>query len=151
MKKLTLLLSLLVLIPFLSADHHKGDRGEMRMKMWQAKLKVDLAELKGPPSLAMLEEKKSNRLADLDLLINSGKYKEGELKRIKAMREKLMERELPSQEALNERHDRRLKMAKSKMRGRGEMLNRKHRNEGRKRDMRDRNEWEKRRNRPRKR
>ena len=47
------------------------------MKMWQAKLKVDLAELKGPPSLAMLEKKKADRLADLDLLINSGKYKEG--------------------------------------------------------------------------
>jgi len=151
MKKLTLLLSLLILIPFLSADHHKDERGDMRMKMWLAKLKVDLAELKGPPSLAILKEKKTNRLSDLDLLINSGNYKEGDLKRIKEMRKKLMERELPSQEALNERHDRRLKMAKSKMRSRGEMFNRKHRNEGRKRDMRDRNEWEKRRNRPKRR
>ena len=115
MKKLIPLLSLLILIPFVSADHHKDDRGDMRMKMWQAKLKVDLAELKGPPALSDLEKKKANRLADLDLLINSGKYKEGELKRIKAMREKLMKRELPSQEMLNERHERRLKMSKSKI------------------------------------
>jgi len=148
MKKLILLLSLLILIPFVSADHHKDDRGDMRMKMWQAKLKVDLAELKGPPALSELEEKKANRVADLDLLINSGKYKEGELKRIKAMREKLMERELPSQEMLNERHDRRLKMAQSKMRSRGEMMHKKHRNDARNGDMRDRNQWE-RRNRPR--
>lgn len=148
MKKLILLLSLLILIPFVSADHHKDDRGDVRMKMWQAKLKVDLAELKGPPALSDLEKKKANRLADLDLLINSGKYKEGELKRIKAMREKLMKRELPSQEMLNERHDRRLKMSKSKMRNHDEMMHRKHKNEARKRDMRDRNQWE-RRNRPR--
>lgn len=148
MKKLILLLSLLILIPFVSADHHKDDRGDKRMKMWQAKLKVDLAELKGPPALSELEEKKANRVADLDLLINSGKYKEGELKRIKAMREKLMERELPSQEMLNERHDRRLKMAQSKMRSRGEMMHKKHRNDAHNRDMRDRNQWE-RRNRPR--
>ena len=149
MKKLTLLLSLLILIPFLSADHHKGDRGEMRMKMWQAKLKVDLAELKGPPSVADFKQNKADKLADLNLLINSGKYDDGQLKRLKAMHEKLMERELPTQEELNNRHERRIKMAKRKMRSHAEMLNRKHRHEGRKRDKQDKNEWEKRRNRPR--
>ena len=148
MKKLILLLSLLIVIPFVSADHHKDDRGDMRMKMWQAKLKVDLAELKGPPALAELEKKRANRLADLDLLINSGKYKEGELKRIKFMREKLIERDLPSQEMLNEQHNRRLKMAKEKRHSHEEMMHRKHRNEARKRDMRDRDQREKR-NRPR--
>ena len=142
MKKLILLLSLLILIPFVSADHHKDDRGDVRMKMWYAKLKVDLAELKGPPSLEDLKKKKADRLADYDLLINSGKYTEGELKRIKAMREKLMERELPSQQVLNDRHARRLKMAKSKMRGRGEMMHRNHRNERHDGDMRYRNKWE---------
>ena len=148
MKKLIPLLSLLILIPFVSADHHKDDRGDIRMKMWQAKLKVDLAELKGPPALSELEEKKANRVADLDLLINSGKYKEGELKRIKFMREKLIERDLPSQEMLNEQHNRRLKMAKAKRHDHEEMMHRKHRNEARKRDMRDRDQREKR-NRPR--
>ena len=144
--KYLLLLTIFISSSTIMADNNRPDRA-----IWVAKMKLDLAELKGPPLLADLEVKRANKIADLDLLINSGKYKEGELKRIKAMREKLMERELPSQEALNERHDRRLKMAKSKMRNRGEMLNRKHINEGRKRDMRDRNEWEKRRNRPRKR
>ena len=148
MKKLILLIALLVFIPYVSADHHKGERGDMRMKMWESKLKIDLAELKGPPSVDELKQRKTNRLSDLDLLINSGKYKEGEIKRLKAMREKVAKREVPSQEMLKEAHSKRLKMAKSKMRGRGEMLNRKHSKDGYKRDMRNRREWEKRRNRP---
>ena len=61
MNKFILILSLLISVQVLSADHHKDDKGDMRIKMWQAKLKIDLAELKGPPSLAMLEKKKANR------------------------------------------------------------------------------------------
>ena len=149
MKKLILILSLLISVQVLSADHHKDDKGDMRIKMWQAKLKIDLAELKGPPSVADFKQNKADKLADLNLLINSGKYDDGQLKRLKAMHEKLMERELPTQEELNNRHERRIKMAKRKMRSHTEMLNRKHSHEGRKRDMQDKNEREKRRNRPR--
>lgn len=149
MKKLILILSLLISVQVLSADHHKDDKGDMRIKMWQAKLKIDLAELKGPPSVADFKQNKADKLADLNLLINSGKYDDGQLKRLKAMHEKLMERELPTQEELNNRHERRIKMVKRKMRSHTEMLNRKHRHEGRKRDKQDKNEWEKRRNRPR--
>ena len=149
MNKLILILSLLISVQTLSADHHKDDKGDMRIKMWQAKLKIDLAELKGPPSVADFKQNKADKLADLNLLINSEKYDDGQLKRLKAMHEKLMERELPTQEELNNRHERRIKMAKRKMRSHTEMLNRKHRHEGRKRDKQDKNEWEKRRNRPR--
>ena len=149
MKKLILILSLLISVQVLSADHHKDDKGDMRIKMWQAKLKIDLAELKGPPSVADFKQNKADKLADLNLLINSGKYDDGQLKRLKAMHEKLMERELPTQEELNNRHERRIKMAKRKMHSHTEMLNRKHRHEGRRRDMQDKNEREKRRNRPR--
>ena len=114
MNKLILTLSLLISVQALSADHHKDDKGDMRIKMWQAKLKIDLAELKGPPSVADFKQNKADKLADLNLLINSGKYDDGQLKRLKAMHEKLMERELPTQEELNNRHERRIKMAKRK-------------------------------------
>ena len=147
MNKLILILSLLISVQALSADHHKEDKGDKRIKIWQAKLKIDLAELKGPPSVADFEQNKADKLADLNLLINSGKYDDGQLKRLKAMQEKLMEREIPTQEVLNNRHENRIKMAKRKMHSHTEMLNRKHSHEGRKRERQDKNEWEKRRNR----
>ena len=147
MNKLILILSLLISVQALSADHHKEDKGDKRIKIWQAKLKIDLAELKGPPSVADFEQNKADKLADLNLLINSGKYDDGQLKRLKAMQEKLMEREIPTQEVLNNRHERRIKMAKRKMHSHTEMLKRQHRHEGRKRERQDKNEWEKRKNR----
>ncbi len=122
--------------------------GDMQERMWKVKLKMDLAELKGPPSLADMKSKKENRIADLDLLINSGKYKGAALERLTNMRSRVMEANLPSQEQINQRHDRRLRAMKSKMRSRVRMMDRKFRDPRRERDMleRERREMRKQRN-----
>ena len=120
----------------------------MQNKMWMVKLKMDLAEMKGPPSLAELKTKRENRLADLDLLIDSGKYKGNALERLTSMRNRVLETNLPSQDQINQRHDRRLSMMKSKMRSRVKMMDRKFRDPRRERDMleRERREMRKQRN-----
>ena len=146
MKKLTLLLFLIIFASALYADHHKGDRGEKRVKIWEAKLKVDLLELKGPPSVDEMQRRRLDKLSDLDLLINSGKYDGGELERLKNMRSELMDSELPSQELINTRHERRIELARSKIQNWNRMNNN-HNHDARHRDKRDRNQWERRRNR----
>ena len=98
--------------------------------------------LKGPPSLAALKQKQANRIADLDLLIDSGKYEGQALNRLTSMREKLMAANLPSQEQLNQRHERRLRTMKSKMKSRVRIMDRRLRDPRRERDMREREKWE---------
>ena len=112
------------------ADKHGSDQA-----IWAAKLKLDLAKLKGPPMLVDLEAKRTNRIADLDLLINSGKYEGKKLDRLMSMREKVLNTELPSQEQINLRHEKRIKMMDRKlkdpmMRDRKRMQNRKQKNRG---------------------
>ena len=93
--KRILFLSFFIISGLLIADDHKRMSGDMQERMWKVKLKMDLAELKGPPSLADLKSKKENRIADLDLLINSGKYKGDALERLTTMRSRAMEADLP--------------------------------------------------------
>ena len=147
MKKILFLL-FFVISGLMIADGHKRMPADMQNKMWMAKLKMDLAELKGPPSLAELNTKRENRLADLDLLIDSGKYKGNALERLTSMRNRVLETNLPSQDQINQRHDRRLRMMKSKMRSRVKMMDRKFRDPRRERDMleRERREMRKQRN-----
>ena len=147
MKKILFLL-FFVISGLMIADGHKRMPADMQNKMWMAKLKMDLAELKGPPSLAELNTKRENRLADLDLLIDSGKYKGNALERLTSMRNRVLETNLPSQDQINQRHDRRLRMMKSKMRSRAKMMDRKFRDPGRERHMpeRERREIRKQRN-----
>ena len=147
MKKILFLLFIVISGPII-ADDHKRMPADMQNKMWMAKLKMDLAELKGPPSLAELNTKRENRLADLDLLIDSGKYKGNALERLTSMRNRVLETNLPSQDQINQRHDRRLRMMKSKMRSRVKMMDRKFRDPGRERHMleRERREIRKQRN-----
>ena len=102
-------------------DHRMGP--EMKKKMWMAKIKLDLAEMKGPRSVAEVQEMRENRLADLDLLINSGKYKAEQLARLEGARDRLMSMELPTQEMLNERHQTRIKRAKQMMKNKAQMRN----------------------------
>ena len=66
---------------------------------------------------------RENRLADLDLLINSGKYKAEQLARLEGARDRLMNMELPTQEMLNERHQTRIKRAKQMMKNKAQMRN----------------------------
>ena len=147
MKKILFLL-FFVISGLMIADDHKRMPANMQDQMWMAKLKMDLAELKGPPSLTELKAKRESRIADLDLLINSGKYKGNALDRLTSMRNRVMETNLPSQEQINQRHDRRLRMMKSKMRSRVKMMDRKFRDPRRERDMleRERREMRKQRN-----
>ena len=134
MKKILFLL-FFVISGLMIADGHKRMPADMQNKMWMAKLKMDLAELKGPPSLAELKIKRANRLADLDLLIDSGKYKGNALERLTSMRNRVLETNLPSQDQINQRHDRGLRVMKSKMRSRVKMMDKKFRDPRRERDM----------------
>ena len=125
--KYLLLLTILISFNGVMANEHDSDRA-----IWLAKLKLDLAKLKGPPLLAELEAKRKNRIADLDLLINSGKYEGKKLDRLISMREKVLNTELPSQEQINLRHQKRIKMMDQKlkdpmMRDRKRMQNRRNR------------------------
>ena len=110
--------------------------------MWAAKMKLDLAELKGPPSLADLKAKKADRIADLDLLIDSGKYEGPALERLTRMREKVLNTELPSQDQINLRHERKIKMMKNRLKSRVKMMDRRFRDPRRDQIMRDRERWE---------
>jgi chorismate mutase len=134
MKKILFLL-FFVISGLMIADDHKRMPADMQNKVWMAKLKMDLAELKGPPSLAELKIKRANRLADLDLLIDSGKYKGNALERLTSMRNRVLETNLPSQDQINQRHDRGLRVMKSKMRSRVKMMDKKFRDPRRERDM----------------
>ena len=132
--KYLLLLTTLISFNGVMADNHGSDQS-----IWLAKLKLDLAKLKGPPLLADLEAKRTNRIEDLDLLINSGKYEGKRLDRLISMREKALNTELPSQEEINLRHEKRIKMMDRKlkdpmMRDRKRMQNKKQKNRRNRKD-----------------
>jgi len=136
MKYLLLLLTL-IFSSVIIADDHKPDRA-----MMEAKMQLDLAELKGPPLLVDLKAKKASRIADLDLLINSGKYEGRALERLSDMREKVINTELPTQDQINLRHERKIKMMKNRMKSRVKMMDRRFRDPRRDGMMRDRERWE---------
>ncbi len=133
------LLTMLMLSAFLLADNHMG-KNNISNKMW-AKIKIDLAELKGPPSVAEFEANKTAKLADLDLLIESGNYEGRVLQRLTKMRERIANTETPLQEQINQRHQRNLRMMKMKMRSKVKMMDRKLRNSKKKRKMGERERW----------
>ena len=128
-----ILLTTLISFSVIVADERGPDRA-----MWAAKMKLDLAELKGPPLLADFKAKKADRIANLDLLIDSGKYEGPALERLSRMREKVLNTELPSQDEINLRHERKIKMMKSRVK----MMDRRFRDPRRDQTMRDRERWE---------
>ena len=132
--KYLLLLTTLISFNVVMSNNHDSDRA-----IWPAKLKLDLAKLKGPPLLVDLETKRTNRIADLDLLINSGKYEGKKLDRLISMQENVLNTKLPSQEQINLRHEKRIKMMDRKlkdpmMRDRKRMQNRKQNNRRNRKD-----------------
>ena len=131
--KYLILLTTLISFSVIVADERGPDRA-----MWAAKMKLDLAELKGPPLLADFKAKKADRIANLDLLIDSGKYEGPALERLSRMREKVLNTELPSQDQINLRHERKIKMMKSRVK----MMDRRFRDPRRNQIMRDRERWE---------
>ena len=131
--KYLILLTALISFSVIVADERGPDRA-----MWAAKMQLDLAELKGPPLLADFKAKKADRIANLDLLIESGKYEGPALERLSRMREKVLNTELPSQDEINLRHERKIKMMKSRVK----MMDRRFRDPRRDQIMRDRERWE---------
>ena len=131
--KYLILFTALISFSVIVADERGPDRA-----MWAAKMKLDLAELKGPPLLADFKAKKADRIANLDLLIDSGKYEGPALERLSRMREKVLNTELPSQDEINLRHERKIKMMKSRVK----MMDRRFRDPRRDQIMRDRERWE---------
>lgn len=121
MKNLLYILLFAATFAIFADGHRMGP--EMKKKMWMAKIKLDLAEMKGPRSVAEVKEMRENRLADLDMLINSGKYKAEQLARLEGARDRLMSMELPTQEMLNARHQTRIKRAKQMMKNKAQMRN----------------------------
>ena len=122
MKNLFYILLFAATFAIFADDHRMGP--EMKQKMWMAaKIKLDLAEMKGPRSVAEIKEMRENRLADLELLINSGKYKAEQLARLEGARDRLMSMELPTQEMLNKRHQVLVKRAKQRMKNNAQMRN----------------------------
>ena len=135
--KYLILFTAFISFSVLVADARGQDRAA-----WVAKLKIDLLELKGPALLADLEVKKANRIADLDLLINSGKYRGPALERLSRMRENVSNTELPSQDQINLRHERKVKMMKNRLKSKANMSDRKFRDQKRNQIMRDKERWE---------
>lgn len=118
MRTIFLIVSVFFCSGLFFADHHgekMNQKAGMENRAMMARLKLDLAELKGPPSVAEVAAKKAERLSNLDLLIASGKYEGERLRRLEMMRDKIVNQEIPSQEAINQRHEERLKKANKKL------------------------------------
>ena len=88
--------------------------------------------------LVDLKAKRASRISDLNLLINSGKYEGRALERLSDMREKVVNAELPSQDQINLRNERKIKMMKNRVK----MMDRRFRDPRRDQMMRDRERWE---------
>ena len=118
MRNIFLIVSIFFYTGLFFADHHgekmKHQAG-IENRAMMARLKLDLADLKGPPSVAEVTEKKAERLSNLDLLIASGKYEGIRLRRLEMIRNKIANEKIPSQEAINQRHEERLKKANKKL------------------------------------
>ena len=118
MRNILLIVSVFFYTGLFFADHHgekMKQKAGMENRAMMARLKLDLAELKGPPSVAEVAAKKAERLSNLDLLIASGKYEGVRLRRLEMMRNKIATQEIPSQEVINQRHEERLKKASKKL------------------------------------
>jgi hypothetical protein len=94
-----LILTILLSIPlFSSAANLERDKRVMQ------RLKVDIAELKGPPSVEQVIKKQKESADDLLLVINSGRYEGKRLDYLKEMHNKMLKRPLITQEAINKKH-----------------------------------------------
>jgi hypothetical protein len=94
-----LILTILISIPLFSSAANLE-----REKQVLQRLKVDIAELKGPPSVEQVIKKQKESLDDLLLVINSGRYEGKRLNYLKEMHNKMLKRPLITQEAINKKH-----------------------------------------------
>ena len=105
------------------------------------RLKVDIAELKGPPSVEQVIKKQKESADDLLLVINSGRYEGKRLNYLKEMHNKMLKRPLITQEAINKKHSAMISQQKQdrplnnkNMRKKEMLLNKKRKNMRRKPD-----------------
>ena len=131
-----LILTILISIPLFSTAANLE-----REKQVLQRLKVDIAELKGPPSVEQVIKKQKESADDLLLVINSGRYEGKRLNYLKEMHNKMLKRPLITQEAINKKHSAMLNKQKqdrplnNKNMGNKEMLlNKKRKNMWRKPD-----------------
>ena len=131
-----LILTILISIPLFSSAANL-DR-EMRVLQ---RLKVDIAELKGPPSVEQVIKKQKESADDLLLVINSGRYEGKRLNYLKEMHNKMLKRPLITQEAINKKHSAMINQQKQdrplnnkNMRNKEMLLNKKRKNMRRKPD-----------------
>ena len=131
-----LILTILISIPLFSSAANL-DR-EMRVLQ---RLKVDIAELKGPPSVEQVIKKQKESADDLLLVINSGRYEGKRLNYLKEMHNKMLKRPLITQEAINKKHSAMISQQKQdrplnnkNMRNKEMLLNKKRKNMRRKPD-----------------
>ena len=131
-----LILAILISIPLFSTAANQD-----RDKQVLQRLKLDIAELKGPPSLEQVINKQKESADDLLLVINSGRYEGKRLDYLKEMHKKMLKRPLLTQEEINEKHRAMINQQKKdrpfknkNMRKKEMMLNKKRKNMRRKQD-----------------
>ena len=131
-----LILAILISIPLFSTAANQD-----RDKQVLQRLKVDIAELKGPPSVEQVINKQKESADDLLLVINSGRYEDKRLDYLKEMHKKMLKRPLLTQEEINEKHRAMINQQKKdrpfknkNMRKKEMMLNKKRKNMRRKQD-----------------
>ena len=97
---------LLLFTPFLLVSLEAEDKSNQSFQDRQImeRIKLDIAELKGPPSVEDVKDKQMEAANDLLLVINSGRYKGKKLKRLKMMHERMINRPEPTQETVNKAH-----------------------------------------------
>tara|TARA_Y100000766_G_C18788494_1_gene546964 strand:- start:408 stop:857 length:450 start_codon:yes stop_codon:yes gene_type:complete len=97
---------LLLLTPFMLISLAAEDKSKQSFQDRQImeRIKLDIAELKGPPSVEDVKDKQMEAANDLLLVINSGRYKGKKLKRLKIMHERMINRPEPTQETVNKAH-----------------------------------------------
>ena len=97
---------LLLLSPFMLLSLEAEDKSKQSFQDRQImeRIKLDIAELKGPPSVEDVKDKQMEAANDLLLVINSGRYKGKKLKRLTMMHERMINRPEPTQESVNKAH-----------------------------------------------
>ena len=95
--KFAFIITILVSIP-LFADAVEQERKVMD------RLRVDIAELKGPPSVEQVIKIQQERADDLLMVINSGRYEGMRLNYLKKVHNRMLLSPKPTQEEINKTH-----------------------------------------------
>ena len=95
--KHTLILTILLSMPLFAVSAEQDKRVMER-------LRVDIAELKGPPSVEQIVEKQKEAADDLLLVINSGRYEGKRLAYLQQVHNQMLVRPEPTQAEVNRTH-----------------------------------------------